>query len=302
MTTVREALEDGVARLRVAGSESARLDAELLLGHVLGLDRTQVLTHPEAPIGDGQREHFDGLLARREAGEPVAYIRGTKEFFGLAFNVDARALIPRPESERLVEIALERIVEALTSRPRPPGSRPLRVLDVGTGSGALAIALAVTLRRRGYGAEARFVASDSSAEALQLALENAVGHGVADVIDFRDADLIEPSVQVGGRADVIVANLPYIPSQVLPGLPIAASFEPSAALDGGPDGLDVVRRLLDGLPDGLEREGVALLEIGGDQAEPLGVAMGDRLPAWTLTIHTDLAGRDRVAELRPPQA
>ncbi len=300
--TVREALNDGVARLRASGSESPRLDAELLLGHVLGIERTQVLAHPEAPIGTGQLDRFRAHLERRASGEPVAYIRGTKEFYGLAFNVDGRALIPRPETERLVELALERIIDALTRVPRGPDTPPLRVLDLGTGSGAVAIALAVTLRRRGFARDVRFVASDTSPDALELALENAVGHGVADIVDFRNADLIEPSVQVGGNADVVVANLPYVPSATVPQLAVAASFEPAGALDGGGDGLDVVRRLLDALPTGLTPTGVCLLEIAADHAEALQRDVMQRLPGWTVAVHADLSGRDRVAELRPPAA
>jgi release factor glutamine methyltransferase len=269
---------------------------------VLGIERTQVLAHPEASIGVGQLDRFRAHLERRAAGEPVAYIRGTKEFYGLAFNVDGRALIPRPETERLVELALERIIDALARAPRGPDTPPLRVLDLGTGSGAVAIALAVTLRRRGFARDVRFVASDTSPDALELALENAVGHGVADIVDFRNADLIEPSVQVGGNADVVVANLPYVPSATVPQLAVAASFEPAGALDGGGDGLDVVRRLLDALPTGLTPTGVCLLEIGADHAEALQRDVMQRLPGWTVAVHADLSGRDRVAELRPPAA
>ncbi|HET7676957.1 MAG TPA: peptide chain release factor N(5)-glutamine methyltransferase [Candidatus Limnocylindrales bacterium] len=302
MSTVREALEAGVALLREAGSESPRLDAELLLGHVVGLERSGVLAHLEAPLGEGQRASYEGLLERRAAGEPVAYIRGIKEFFGLAFGVDARALIPRPETERLVELALARITERLTASPRPPGSKPLRVIDVGTGSGAIAVTLAVVLRRRGYGVAVRFVASDTSPEALDLALENAVGHGVGDLIDFRQADLLDPAVQVGGRSDLVVANLPYVPSAVVPELPIAASFEPIVALDGGRDGLDLLRRLMAALPEGVAADGGALLEIASDQADGVRLAAARLLPGWPIEIHADLAGRPRVAELRRPSA
>lgn len=302
MKTLRDALEAGVSRLREAGSETPRLDAELLLGHVIGLDRTSVLAHGEAPLGDGQRTAFDEALERRAKGEPVAYIRGVKEFYGLAFGVDARALIPRPETERLVELALEEIVRRLTEQPRPQGTPPLRILDVGTGSGAICVSLCVALRRRRFASEVRLVASDDSEAALELAIENAVSHGVADLIDFRVADLMAPAVQVGGRADVVVANLPYVPSAAVPELPVAARFEPASALDGGPDGLDVVRRLLAGLPEGLGRDGTALVEIGSEQADPLGEAAASLLPGWSVGIHADLSGRPRVAELRPPTA
>lgn len=300
MRTLREALEAGVNRLREAGSETPRLDAELLLGHVIGLDRTSVLAHGEAPLGDGQRAAFEAALERRATGEPVAYIRGVKEFFGLAFGVDPRALIPRPETERLVELALEEIVRRLTERPRPAGTPPLRILDVGTGSGAVAVSLCSALRRRRFASEVRLVASDASEAAVELAVENAVSHGVADLIDFRVADLMDPSVQVGGRADVVVANLPYVPTATLADLPVAASFEPASALDGGPDGLDVIRRLLGGLPDGLARDGTALIEIGSEQAEGVREAGASLLPGWSVEIHADLSGRPRVAELRPP--
>mgnify|MGYP001585066340 CR=1 FL=1 len=225
MAGIRETLEVAVARLRGAGSESPRLDAELLLGHVVGLERTSILAHPEAPLSDGQLERFGALVERRAAGEPVAYIRGVKEFYGLALAVDPRALIPRPATETLVELALARIREALAAAPRPAGTRPFRVLDVGTGSGAVVVALARTLRRTGYGEAVRFTASDRSQDALALAVENAVSHGVADLIDFRVADLLDPAIEVDGPIDLVVANLPYIPSAVLPQLPVAAGFE-----------------------------------------------------------------------------
>ena len=295
MATVDELLREGIERLRASGSETPRLDAELLLGHVLGQDRTALLAHPEAPVSDGAADRFRGAVARREAGEPVAYVRGIKEFHGLAFGVDARALIPRPETELLVDLADAEIARRLTAAPRPPGTPPLRIADVGTGAGTIAVALAVALRRRRMLDEVEITASDLSRDALQLAMENAVGHAVADVIAFELADLV-PAV-TGGRFDVVLANLPYVRSEVVPQLPVATSYEPTIALDGGLDGLDVIRRLLDALPSALFRDGVAFLEIGGDQGEAILTAVGGRLPGWTCTVEKDLSGLPRVARL-----
>ena len=300
MTSVREALEEGVQLLRAAGSESARLDAELLLAHAVGADRTAILAHPEAPLGAGQQETYRRALERRATGEPVAYIRGLKEIYGHAFGADPRALTPRPETERLVELALDWIVRRLTEGPRPAGAPPVRVLDVGTGSGAVAVTLAVVLRRRGFADAVRFVASDRSTDALSLALENAVAHGVSDLVEVRAADLLGDGLLEAGRFDLLVANLPYIPSSALPELPVAASFEPREALDGGPDGLAVIRQLLSGLAAAVAPRGAALLEFGSDQADRVREAAAEAVPGWTVTIHPDLSGRSRVAQLQPP--
>jgi release factor glutamine methyltransferase len=300
MVTLREVLEPAVERLRASASDSARLDAELLLGHALGMERTGILAHPEAAVGEGQRERFAALLERRVAGEPVAYIRGVKEFYGLALGVDARALIPRPETETLVELGLAHIRGALTAAPRAAGARPFRVLDVGTGSGAVVVALARTLGRAGYAGTVRFTASDRSEGALSLALENAVAHGVADLIDFRVADLLAPAVEVDGPIDLVVGNLPYVPTADLPRLPVAASFEPREALDGGPDGLEVVRGLLAGLPPVLAASGAALLEIGADQADAALAAAAELLPGWPARLYPDLSGEPRVLSVTRP--
>ena len=300
VVTLREVLEPAVGRLRAAGSDSARLDAELLLGHALGLERTGVLAHPMAAVGEGQRERFAGLLERRVSGEPVAYIRGVKEFYGLAFGVDARALIPRPETETLVELALARIRGVLTAAPRSAATRPFRVLDVGTGSGAVVVALARTLARAGYRDTVRFTASDRSAAALSLAVENAVSHGVADLIDFRVADLVDPAVEVDGPIDLIVANLPYVPTGDLAGLPIGTSFEPPEALDGGSDGLAVVRALLAELATVVANDGAALLEIGANQAAGALAGAAQLLPGWPARIHDDLGGEPRVLDVTRP--
>src|SRR5215210_3741533 len=169
MATVRELLDVAVGRLRGAGSETARLDAELLLAHALDIDRTGVIANWSAPVGEGAAARFMELLERRAGGEPVAYIRGVKEFRGLAFGVDDRALIPRPETERLVELAELEIVRRLLGSPRPAGAPPIRVADVGTGAGAVIVSLAVLLSRRRMLGEVALTAIDISEDALQLA-------------------------------------------------------------------------------------------------------------------------------------
>lgn len=296
-STLGATLAAAVARLRAAGSESARLDAELLVAHAIGAERTTVLAHPEAPISPGAAERLASYVARREKGEPVAYIRGMKEFHGLAFTVDARALIPRPETELVVDLATARVAAALSGAPRPPGAPRFRVADLGCGSGAIAIALAAGLRRRGYIAALEILATDVSPDALALAVENAVAHGLADAIRFVAADLLpagEPPV------DLLLANLPYVPSAEVPLLPVAASFEPALALDGGADGLAVVRRLLALLPRALEVGGTALVEIGAGQDATLEADVRAALPGWRIALHPDLAGIPRVAEIAPP--
>jgi release factor glutamine methyltransferase len=281
--------------LHASGSESARLDAELLLCHVVRADRASLLAAPEAPVGADHVAQFQDLIARREGGEPVAYIRGLKECYGVALSVDPRALIPRPETELLVELGLARLRYMLVERPRPQTGKPLLVWDIGTGSGAIAVVMAIEARRRGYAADVRFRATDVSADALSLATVNAVSHGVADEIEFAVADLTElPGASV---ADLILANLPYIPHRTIRTLPVAASFEPALALDGGEDGLEIVRRLLGQLERAVADEGVVMLEIGDGQADDIREAVADALPGWRVTLHDDLASVPRVAEL-----
>jgi release factor glutamine methyltransferase len=298
VAVVRELLDVGVARLREAGSESPRLDAELLLAFALDTDRTGVIAHTDAPVGDGAAARFEVALARRAVGEPVAYIRGFKEFHGLAFGVDPRALIPRPETEKLVELAETEIVRRLIGSPRPAGSPPLQVVDVGVGGGAVAVTVAVLLRRRKMADEVAITATDVSEDALQLARENAVAHAVGDRITFTNADLLPGDDP--GPWDLVLANLPYVRSDAVPNLPIAASFEPVVALDGGPDGLRVIDRLVGQLPEALVAGGAALLEIGGDQAVAMHGLVSERLPEWSCEVEPDLGGLPRVAVIRRP--
>ena len=303
MTSVGELLSGAAARLREAGSETPRLDAEVLLADILRTERTRLIAHPETPIADGVGERFEAAIERRATGEPVAYIRGIKEFFGLAFATDGRALIPRPETERLVEAGREEIMDRLAAAARRRGldpravAPPIRLADIGTGSGAVAVALAVELRRSGVivGTDVTILATDDSADALQLARENAAGHAAAEGMRFVEADLLPPVLpDDGAPLDIVLANLPYVRTGAIDGLPVAASFEPRSALDGGTDGLDVIRRLLALLPDVLASDGVALLEIGADQGSAAPEAVAGALPGWITSVETDLAGLPRI--------
>jgi release factor glutamine methyltransferase len=195
----------------------------------------------------------------------------------------------------LVDLSVERLRLLLTERARPADANSILAWDVATGSGAVAVALAVEVRRRGYATDVNFLATDVSAAALGLATENAVAHGVADLIDFGVADLT--SGFETRPADLLLANLPYIPTASVPTLPVAASFEPSNALDGGEDGLELVRRLMRELPTTLAPGGFALLEIGAGQESAVEEYAHAVLPGWAMSVHTDLAGLPRVVEL-----
>jgi release factor glutamine methyltransferase len=299
MTATRRLVEAGTERLRAAGSETPRLDAELLLAYAIGVERTAVIAHGDAPVGPGAEATYDALVARRETGEPVAYLRGMKEFHGIALTVDARALIPRPETELLVDTAIATVMTALTSGADRPGV--LRVVDIGTGSGAVAIALAVALRARRVPPEdLEITAVDVSPDALELARENAVAHGVGDRLRFLAGDLL-PAGARSQPLDIVLANLPYLRTAELDSLierRLSAAYEPRLALDGGPDGLTIIGRLLDQLAWGLAEDGVALLEIGGDQGESAMALVGERLPGWVGETLPDLAGLPRVLRLR----
>ena len=299
MTATRALVEAGTERLRAAGSDTPRLDSELLLAFAIGVDRTAVIAHGDAPVGIDAESQYLALIDRRELGEPVAYLRGIKEFHGIALSVDARALIPRPETELLVDRAIAEVMAGLTGGIDRAG--PLRVVDVGTGSGAVVVALAIALRaRRVPPTDIEMTAVDISTDALDLARENAVVHGVGDRIAFESADLLPPAAR-SRPYDLLLANLPYVRTSeldALAGRPVSTTFEPRLALDGGADGLAVIGRLLDQLPSGLADGGVALLEIGADQGLAIAALTGERLPGWSCDIVPDLAGLPRVVALR----
>ncbi len=290
-------LREGVERLRIAGSETARLDAELLLADAIGIGRTVIVAHVGASVAPDAVARYRTAIDRRAAGEPVAYIRGIKEFYGLTFAVDRRALIPRPETERLVELAVGEVRRRTAARSA--GDARLPIADVGTGSGAVVVALAVSLGRLGLLEGIELLALDVSDDALALARENAVRHELAGAIGFERADLLDRGAGPGGDRpfDLVLANLPYVRHDVLPELPIATSFEPVLALDGGADGLSVIERLLAQLPAALADDGLALLEIGSDQREAIVARCGQVLPGWRCVVELDLAGLPRVARI-----
>ena len=296
-STVAALVARATERLTASGSTSPRLDAELLMAAALGVDRVGVLAHPDAPAGGAASAAFEAFVARREAGEPVAYIRGFREFHGRAIATDERALIPRPETELLVDEAIAAVVERLTVAPRPAAAGPIRVVDVGTGTGAIAVALVAGLRKRRMDEHVTVLAVDVSEAALDLARENAVGHGVADRMRFLAWDLLPTGDEPW---DIVCANLPYVATGALPALAPELAYEPRLALDGGADGLDVIRRLLALLPTTLAADGVALLEIGADQGESVVDAAAHELPGWRCTVTADLAGLPRLARVQRP--
>ena len=239
--------------LRRKGAETPRLDAEVLLAHVLKCARVQLYTNFQQSLDEGRRAEFRALLKRRAEGMPVAYLVGRKEFYSLTLAVNPAVLIPRPDTETLVAEFLSR-AEAGAS---------VRALDVGTGSGA--IALACLSRNPG----ARFIATDLSEAAIAQASENAESLGLSDRVEFRVGDLFGP-VAAEPPFDAVLSNPPYIPTATISGLePGVRDFEPHLALDGGPDGLAVVSRLVAGASDRLRPGGLLLIEIGADQEAPV---------------------------------
>lgn len=278
--TVREALRQAARCLAPHSGDEAHLEAELLLCHVLGLDRARLYQHLPAPLPAGAARRYDELLRRRLAGEPLAYMLGRREFFGLELEVGPAVLVPRPETELLAELALS----WLASRPAARWA-----MDVGTGCGAIALALAA-YAPAGLG----IVASDISGEALALARRNALRLGLAGRLHLIQADLLGP---VRGPLDLLVANLPYVPTAELAAAPPEVRREPRIALDGGPDGLRVVARLLEQAPARMASGGLLLLEIAPDQAEAASALARRAFPGARPSLHRDLSGAVRALSL-----
>ena len=264
------------------GNKSARLDAELLLSEALGLDRIKLIIEAERPLADEELGRYRALIKRRRASEPIAYILGRREFFALPFRVDRRVLIPRPDTEVLVETALNGTRE-----------RHLygRMLDLCTGSGCVAVAFAKD--RPTW----RVTAVDLSPEAAALARENARRAGVVHNVSVLEGDLFAPLPEAA-QFELITANPPYIPSGDIAGLDVdVRDFEPHLALDGGEDGLTIVRRLLQEAPPYLVPGGLIALEVGFDQA-PAVAALFEATGFVDVARAKDLAGIERVVSGR----
>ncbi|MDQ3006431.1 MAG: peptide chain release factor N(5)-glutamine methyltransferase [Chloroflexota bacterium] len=270
-------------------SDTPALDASVLIAHVLNKPRSWVMAHNELTLTTEQQKQLDNSLIRLKSGEPFPYILGHWEFFGLQFDITPDTLIPRPETELLVE-------RAIAWLQVHPAKRS--VADVGTGSGAIAVSIAVNIP------DAKILATDISSGALQVAKRNAEKFGVSERIKFAECDLLPhpfPPLPLGEglgvRAfDLICANLPYIPTKTLHDLPIY-SREPALALDGGEDGLDPFRKLLKLSPPWLAPDGMMLLEIEstlGSQALPLA---DTAFPEARISLHKDLAGKDRLLQI-----
>jgi len=278
-------LHSDITTRLAAISDTPDLDASVLIAQILNKPRTWVIAHPELIFTTEQQNQINESLTRLEKGEPFPYVLGHWEFFGLDFEVTPDVLIPRPETELLVEKAIVWLQESKVRRT---------IADIGTGSGAIAVSLAVNVR------DADILATDISPKALQVAKRNAEKLGASNHIEFVECDLLPDKNSFRNdhlAFDLICANLPYIPTQTLSHLPVFGR-EPTLALDGGADGLHLFRRLLNIVPQWLAPNALILLEIEatlGMQVLNLAYDMFDQAE---IHLHQDLTGRDRLLEIR----
>jgi len=279
--SVRAQLRAAAGRLRAAHLPTPSLDAEVLLGHVLGVRRETFLAHPDRSLNPSQQRRYARLIDRRALRVPVAYLTGVREFFGHPVRVSPSVLIPRPETETLVQ----RAIIFLQSHPDKRD-----VIDLGTGSGAIAIAMARALPHL------RIQALDNSRAALALARTNAQALGIARQVVFRQSDLLANA----RPADLILANLPYLSASRRRTMPKDVHYEPAEALDGGQDGLRLIRRALGQAPAVVHPRGCALFECDPAQARRVQSLALKAWPQATVRIIADLAGRPRVVEVHVP--
>jgi release factor glutamine methyltransferase len=265
-----------------AGIETARLDAEVLLGHLLAMSREQLVVATDFPLPAEDAQRYEAWLRRRLQREPVAYIIGHQEFWSLDFQVTRDVLIPRPETERLIEVSLMLAAELGVGKS-------LRIADIATGSGAIAVSLAKELP------SASIIATDKSVAALKIARRNAALHGVLDRLTLLSGDLFEAIPDDTARFDLIVSNPPYIQSAEISTLePEVSRWEPRAALDGGVDGLDYYRRIAAQAQRFLTPQGAVAMEIGADMGREVSVILNESRLYRDLAVFQDYAARDRV--------
>ncbi len=275
-------LKEAATALESRGLTNPRLDAEVLLSSYLKKDRTSLLTHPEQSLTEKELEKFRQLVERRKHGEPVAYITGRKEFWSLLFEVNNHVLIPRPETEILVEEVLK-----VCSRME---ERNPRILEIGTGSGAISVALASELKN------ANITATDSSPEAVAAASRNAEKNGVAENISFLVGDLFE---LVSGKFDIIVSNPPYISQEGYDHLPLQVrGFEPESALLAGTEGTEFHREIIQGGAIYLKKGGWLFMEIGSEQKDQVENMLKESHLYDNIAFRDDYAGITRVAVAR----
>lgn len=280
MTTIKTALRDGTKLLEANGLHDAYFEARFLLLHTIGLELSHLYTDPERPLTRGESSALSHALSQRVDGRPAAYITNKREFYGLEFHVDQRVLIPRPETELIVEKTLD---YATTY------DGELTIADIGTGCGAIAIALATRLT------SAKLYAVDISQDALAVARLNAERLGVASRIKFLHGDLMKPLPE---RVELVVANLPYIPSGDIINLPREIAYhEPIIALDGGADGLFLIRQLLGQIDSRVKPGGCIVIEIGANQTEAVLSMVDVCLPQARKRLFKDFNGINRVVKL-----
>lgn len=277
-------LSDISARL-ASVSDTPALDASVLLARIVDHPRSWILAHPELTLTDEQQNQLHASLARLENGEPFPYVLGRWEFFGLEFDVSPDVLIPRPETELLVEKA----IAFLQKNPSQTN-----VADIGTGSGAIAVSIAVNVPT------AKILATDISSKALQVAKRNAEKHHVTERSEFIECDLLPDQSSIANRKskiDLLCSNPPYIPTNTLKHLPIYQR-EPTLALDGGKDGLDLFRKLLNAIPNWLAPNALILLEIESTLGGQTIQLARQHFQNANITLHQDLTGRDRLLEIQ----
>ena len=278
MASLREVIQNTHRVLDAAGIPDSRLEAEVMVMNLMRMPRQDLFSHQENEVAPQQEQELAATVERRLTREPLAYILGYREFYGINLLVNSNVLVPRPETESLVEHALFMSLMGMETTE-------LVIADVGTGTGAIAINLAIHLPA------ARIYAIDSADAVLDVAAYNIRAHNVADRVTLGKGDLLEPLQE---PVDLIVANLPYIPTSRIPTLQPEVQWEPKTALDGGEDGLDLIRRLLSQAPSKVKEQATILLELDPEQVPAVEELAKQHFPQATTSVEQDLARQDRI--------